>query len=103
MSPKIPIVTAKELIRALKRAGFSKDRQKGSRLTLINSKTNKTVTIPVHTGVDIGKGLLKDYHRRRPDNRRVHKSSLATSFDSPLIGIQSGLAAFFLFFAFLLC
>jgi len=59
MSPKIPIVTAKELIRALKRAGFSKDRQKGSHLTLINSKTNKTVTIPVHTGVDIGKGLLK--------------------------------------------
>ena len=59
MSPKIPIVTAKELIRALKRAGFSKDRQKGSHLTLINSKTNKTITIPVHTGVDIGKGLLK--------------------------------------------
>jgi len=59
MSPKIPIVTAKELIRALKRAGFSKDRQKGSHLTLINPKTNKTVTIPVHTGVDIGKGLLK--------------------------------------------
>ena len=59
MSPKIPIVTAKKLIRALKHAGFSKDRQKGSHLTLINSKTNKTVTIPVHTGVDIGKGLLK--------------------------------------------
>jgi len=59
MSPKIPIVTAKELIRALKRAGFSKDRQKGSHLTLINPKTNKTITIPVHTGVDIGKGLLK--------------------------------------------
>ena len=59
MSPKIPIVTAKELIRALKRAGFSEDRQKGSHLTLINPKTGKTVTIPVHTGVDIGKGLLK--------------------------------------------
>ena len=59
MSPKIPIVTAKELIRALKRTGFSEDRQKGSHLTLINPKTNKTVTIPVHTGVDIGKGLLK--------------------------------------------
>lgn len=59
MSPKIPIVTAKELIRALKRAGFSEDRQKGSHLTLINPKTNRTVTVPVHTGVDIGKGLLK--------------------------------------------
>jgi len=59
MSPKIPIVTAKELTRALKHAGFSKDRQKGSHLTLVNPKTNKTVTIPVHTGVDIGKGLLR--------------------------------------------
>jgi len=59
MRPKISIVTAKELIRALKRAGFSKDRQKGSHLTPINPKTDKTVTIPVHTGVDIGKGLLK--------------------------------------------
>jgi predicted RNA binding protein YcfA (HicA-like mRNA interferase family) len=59
MSPKIPVITAKELIRALKRAGFSEDRQKGSHVTLINSETNKTITIPVHTGVDIGKGLLK--------------------------------------------
>ena len=59
MSPKIPVITAKELIRALKRAGFSKDHQRGSHLTLINVTTNKTVTIPVHTGVDIGKGLLR--------------------------------------------
>jgi len=43
----------------LKHAGFSKDRQKGGHLTLIKPKTNKTITIPVHTGVDIGKGLLK--------------------------------------------
>ncbi len=43
MSPKIPIITAKELVRALKRAGFSKDRQKGSHLTLINSKTDKRI------------------------------------------------------------
>lgn len=59
MSPRIPVITAKELVRALKRAGFTKDRQRGSHLTLINSTTDKTVTIPVHTGVDIGKGLLK--------------------------------------------
>lgn len=59
MSPKIPVITSKQLVRALKHAGFSEDRQKGSHLTLINSKTNKIVTIPIHTGVDIGKGLLK--------------------------------------------
>ena len=60
MSPKIPVITAKKLIRALKKAGFIEDRQKGSHLTLINPGTNKTITIPVHTGVDIGKGLLKN-------------------------------------------
>ena len=38
---------------------FQKTVRKAAILTLINSKTNKTVTIPVHTGVDIGKGLLK--------------------------------------------
>ena len=59
MSPKIPVITSKELVRALKRAGFSEDRQKGSHLTLINSKTGKIITVPVHTGADIGKGLLK--------------------------------------------
>ena len=60
MSSKIPVITARKLVRALKRAGFVEDRQKGSHLTLINHKTNKTITIPVHTGADIGKGLLKN-------------------------------------------
>lgn len=36
-----------------------KDRQRGSHLTLVHPATNKTVTVPVHTGADIGKGLLK--------------------------------------------
>lgn len=60
MSSKIPVITARKLVRALKRAGFLEDRQKGSHLTLINPETNKTITIPVHTGTDIGKGLLKE-------------------------------------------
>ena len=59
MSPKIPVITAKKLIRSLKKAGFIEDRQKGSHLTLINPETDKTITIPIHTGADIGKGLLK--------------------------------------------
>jgi predicted RNA binding protein YcfA (HicA-like mRNA interferase family) len=60
MSHKIPVITARKLVRALKQAGFVEDRQKGSHLTLINPETNKTITIPVHTGTDIGKGLLKN-------------------------------------------
>ena len=59
MSQKIPVITAKKLVKAMKRAGFIEDRQKGSHLTLINHNTSKIITIPIHTGVDIGKGLLK--------------------------------------------
>jgi len=59
VSSRLPSITAKKLIRFLKKQGFREDRQKGSHLTLVNDKTNKTATVPVHTGTDIGKGLLK--------------------------------------------
>ena len=55
---KPPALTARKLIRALKAHGFVEDRQKGSHLTLVHPVTQKTVTIPVHSGADIGKGLL---------------------------------------------
>ena len=58
MNPKLPVVTAKELIKALKRSGFNEFRQKGSHLTLIRDSDGKQVTIPVHSGKTIGKGLL---------------------------------------------
>ena len=56
---RIPVLTAKKIIRLLQGKGFRKDRQKGSHLTLFNPETGKSVTVPVHTGVDIGKGLMK--------------------------------------------
>lgn len=59
MGSKLPSITAKKLIRFLKKCGFEEDRQKGSHLTLVNHITRRTITIPVHTGTDIGRGLLK--------------------------------------------
>lgn len=59
MGSKLPSITAKTLLRFLKKRGFEENRQKGSHLTLINHITRKTITIPIHTGIDIGKGLLK--------------------------------------------
>jgi predicted RNA binding protein YcfA (HicA-like mRNA interferase family) len=60
----MPQVTARELIRFLKSQGFSEDRQSGSHLTLWHEERKLSVTIPVHTGADIGRGLavriLKD-------------------------------------------
>jgi len=60
----MPQVTARELIRFLKSEGFEEDRQKGSHMVLIHASRNLTVTVPMHTASDIGRGLavriLKD-------------------------------------------
>ena len=61
---RMPQVTARELVRFLQTQGFVEDRQSGSHLTLWHAGRNVSVTIPVHTGCDIGRGLavriLKD-------------------------------------------
>ena len=61
---RLPQVTARELIRFLKSQGFIEDRQSGSHLTLWHDDRKVSVTVPVHSSVDIGRGLasriLKD-------------------------------------------
>lgn len=61
---RLPQITARELIRFLKFHGFVEDRQSGSHLTLWHETRKVAVTVPVHTGCDIGRGLaariLKD-------------------------------------------
>ncbi len=61
---RLPQLTARELIRFLKGQGFVEDRQSGSHLTLLHPDRRLTVTVPVHTGTDVGRGLaariLKD-------------------------------------------
>ncbi len=57
---KLPVVTANEVIRGLKKAGFVFDRQaKGSHEIWYNPVTKKRTTVPNHPGVDIRKGTLK--------------------------------------------
>ena len=53
----MPQITARELVRFLKSQGFVEDRQSGSHLTLWHEANNVSVTIPVHSGADIGRGL----------------------------------------------
>jgi len=61
---RMPQVTARELVRFLNSQGFVMDRQTGSHLTLWHEDRKVSVTVPVHTGCDIGRGLairiLKD-------------------------------------------
>jgi predicted RNA binding protein YcfA (HicA-like mRNA interferase family) len=58
MSPRLPQVTARELVRFLKSQGFIEDRQSGSHLTLWHTALKISVTVPVHTGSDVGRGLV---------------------------------------------
>ena len=61
---RMPQVTARELVAFLKRHGFVDDRQTGSHLTLRNEQSGVSVTVPIHTGCNLGRGLavrvLKD-------------------------------------------
>lgn len=57
--PQLPALTAKQVVKILKRLGFQEDRQKGSHLVLINSTTKRRTVIPVHSGRTIKKPLLR--------------------------------------------
>jgi predicted RNA binding protein YcfA (HicA-like mRNA interferase family) len=54
---RMPQVTARELVRFLKSQGFAEQRQSGSHLTLWHAERDVTVTVPMHSGVDVGRGL----------------------------------------------
>ena len=57
---KIPVLTSKDVIKGLKRAGFEFDRQaKGSHEIWYNPDTRRRTTIPNHPGLEIKKGTLK--------------------------------------------
>ena len=56
--PKLPVVTASEVIKVLEKIGFHTVRQKGSHIRM-KHEDSRIVTIPVHKGKTIGKGLLR--------------------------------------------
>ena len=56
---KLPSLTAKQVIKVLKKLGFHEDRQKGSHLVLINPLTKRRTIVPIHSGKTIKKPLLK--------------------------------------------
>ncbi len=59
MSPKLPRITAKQLIRKLKEHGYVLYASEGSHQHFIHPQKPGKVTIPVHAGKIIGPGLLK--------------------------------------------
>lgn len=58
MMVKNPVVTGRELIRALEKTGFEVVRQRGSHIRM-RHPDGRVTTIPVHAGQEIGPGLLR--------------------------------------------
>jgi len=58
MTPRLPSLDAKDVVRALERAGFVFQRQKGSHATYRHPETKRTTVVPIHGG-DIKRPLLK--------------------------------------------
>ena len=54
----LPMLTAREVIRALERAGFQIQRQTRSHARL-KHPDGRVVTVPIHASQDIGRGLLR--------------------------------------------
>ena len=55
---KLPTLWSDQLVRALERAGFEIIRQRGSHVRM-RHPDGRIVTAPVHSGQDVGRGLLR--------------------------------------------
>lgn len=55
--PNIPIINGIRLIKALKKSGFVLNRINGSHHILIHKGKQITISVPVHKGKTLGKGI----------------------------------------------
>ena len=62
MSPRLPALTARDLLRILQQHGFSVVRQSGSHAILRHPDGRRT-TVPIHGKRDLGRGLLHQIMR----------------------------------------
>lgn len=54
---RLPILKSQEVVRILKRIGFTEVRKTGSHLILVNRELKKIIPVPIHNK-DIKRGLL---------------------------------------------
>lgn len=54
----LPTVAPRDLLRVLQKAGFVAQRQRGSHIRLVHPD-GRIVSMPMHAGQDIGRGLLR--------------------------------------------
>jgi predicted RNA binding protein YcfA (HicA-like mRNA interferase family) len=60
MNERLPALRAREVVRALERAGFAVSRISGSHCRLIHTGNSaRKVTVPLHGSADIKRGTLR--------------------------------------------
>ncbi len=59
MSARLPVIKAKDLVSLLQKEGYILAHQKGSHATYKHPATHRRVTVPVHPGHDLKRGLLR--------------------------------------------
>jgi len=62
MTPGLPMLKARDVMRILRKLGFIEVRQKGSHVFFEHADGRNTI-VPVHGGEDIGRGLLRQIIR----------------------------------------
>ncbi len=62
--PKLPVVSAREVIAALRRAGFEVDRQEGSHVVMVHEGSGRVAVVPMHGGRDVPAGTLRKILRQ---------------------------------------
>jgi predicted RNA binding protein YcfA (HicA-like mRNA interferase family) len=60
--PRLPNVRAKDIIRALEKAGFELTRQKGSHVSMEHPISERTTIVPLHSG-EFPRWMLKQIIR----------------------------------------
>lgn len=69
------MVRPREMVAALKRAGFEEFHQKGSHLYLFHPSKKLTTTVPLHPG-DLDRGLMKKILRQADISEEEFRSFL---------------------------
>jgi len=59
MSPRLPVITARDVIQVARQLGFQFDRQSGSHAVYVHLEKKLRVVIPIHPGKDIKPKTLK--------------------------------------------
>ena len=60
MNERLPALRARDVVRALERAGFAISRTSGSHCRLIHTtEPARKITVPLHGSIDLKKGTLR--------------------------------------------